>query len=94
MEHKDRTVDLPDPVGDEVINRGTADSLTSVLTGVVDDGTGRAVRNPSQDVAGKTGTSDDNKSAWFTGYTPKLVTSVGLFGEGAPGTPSRASRSP
>jgi membrane peptidoglycan carboxypeptidase len=34
-----------------------------------------------QQVAGKTGTSDNNKSAWFTGYTPNLVTSVGLFGE-------------
>ncbi|QEU92105.1 transglycosylase domain-containing protein [Streptomyces kanamyceticus] len=86
VEHKDRTVDLPDPIGDQVIKRGTADSLTSVLTGVVDDGTGKAVRNASQDIAGKTGTSDDNKSAWFTGYTPKLVTSVGLFGEGAQGT--------
>ncbi|MEU4800253.1 transglycosylase domain-containing protein [Streptomyces sp. NPDC023327] len=89
VEHKDRTIDLPDPIGEEVVKRGTADSLTSVLTGVVDDGTGHAVRNPAQDVAGKTGTSDDNKSAWFTGYTPKLVTSVGLFGEGAPGTPEK-----
>ncbi|APY86609.1 penicillin-binding protein [Streptomyces alfalfae] len=89
VEHKDRTVDLPDPIGDQVIKRGTADSVTSVLTGVVDDGTGSAVRNPSQDVAGKTGTSDDNKSAWFTGYTPKLVTAVGLFGEGAPDTPEK-----
>ncbi|MFD4635378.1 transglycosylase domain-containing protein [Streptomyces sp. NPDC058284] len=94
VEHKDRAVDLPDPIGDQVIKRGTADSLTSVLTGVVDDGTGHAVRNPSQDVAGKTGTSDDNKSAWFTGYTPKLVTSVGLFGEGAPGTPERGRQVP
>ncbi|WP_447039616.1 transglycosylase domain-containing protein [Streptomyces sp. DSM 118878] len=86
VDHKDRTVDLPDPIGEQVVKRGTADSITSVLTGVVDDGTGSAVRNPAQDVAGKTGTSDDNKSAWFTGYTPKLVTSVGLFGEGAPDT--------
>ncbi|WAL97608.1 transglycosylase domain-containing protein [Streptomyces sp. Je 1-369] len=85
VEHKDRTVDLPDPIGDQVVQRGTADSITSVLTGVVDDGTGSAVRNPSQDVAGKTGTSDDNKSAWFAGYTPKMVTAVGLFGEGAKG---------
>ncbi|QES43578.1 penicillin-binding protein [Streptomyces venezuelae] len=85
VEHKDRTVDLPDPIGDQVVQRGTADSVTSVLTGVVDDGTGSAVRNPAQDVAGKTGTSDDNKSAWFAGYTPKLVTAVGLFGEGAKG---------
>ncbi|MYY11190.1 penicillin-binding protein [Streptomyces sp. SID4919] len=79
--HKDRTVDLPDPVGGQVVKRTTADAVTSVLTGVVDDGTGSAVRDPDQDVAGKTGTSDENRSAWFTGYTPDLVTSVGLFGE-------------
>lgn len=81
-------VPLEDAVGEQVISRGAADSVTSVLTGVVDDGTAKtSVRdNPvreGQQVAGKTGTSDDNKSAWFTGYTPDLVTSVGLFGEGA-----------
>ncbi|MFD7546879.1 transglycosylase domain-containing protein [Streptomyces sp. NPDC059816] len=81
--HKDRAVDLPDPVGGQVVERSTADAVTSVLTGVVDDGTGRAVRDPRQDVAGKTGTSDENRSAWFSGYTPDLVTSVGLFGEAA-----------
>ncbi|WP_263166186.1 transglycosylase domain-containing protein [Streptomyces sp. SCSIO ZS0520] len=82
-DHLDHSVDFPDPVGEQVVERGVADSVTSVLQGVVDDGTGAAVRNPVQDVAGKTGTSDDNKSAWFTGYTPDLVTSVGLFGEAA-----------
>ncbi|MGW6027784.1 transglycosylase domain-containing protein [Streptomyces sp. NPDC055099] len=92
VEHKDRTIELPDAIGEQVVERGTADSLTSVLTGVVDDGTGRAVRSPVQDVAGKTGTSDDNKSAWFTGYTPKLVTSVGLFGEGAAGTAEQSKQ--
>ncbi|MFE0106358.1 transglycosylase domain-containing protein [Streptomyces sp. NPDC059009] len=85
VEHKDRQIDLPDPIGEQVVKRGVADSITSVLTGVVDDGTGHAVRDDEQDVAGKTGTSDDNKSAWFTGYTPKLVTSVGLFGEAPKG---------
>ncbi|MFE7901449.1 transglycosylase domain-containing protein [Streptomyces sp. NPDC057424] len=87
-EHLNRTVTMPDPVGDQVISREAADSVTSVLTGVVDDGTAQAsVRNnpqrDGQQVAGKTGTSDNNKSAWFTGYTPNLVTSVGLFGEDA-----------
>jgi membrane peptidoglycan carboxypeptidase len=86
VEHNTRTVTLPEPVGDQVISREAADTVTSVLTGVVDDGTAqKSVRdNPRRDgqqVAGKTGTSDDNKSAWFTGYTPDLVTSVGLFGE-------------
>ncbi|WNI29532.1 transglycosylase domain-containing protein [Streptomyces sp. ITFR-6] len=81
-------IELPDAIGDQVIKRQAADSVTSVLTGVVDDGTAHeAVRNAEglsdQQIAGKTGTSDDNKSAWFTGYTPRLVTSVGLFGEAA-----------
>ncbi|MEU3964292.1 transglycosylase domain-containing protein [Streptomyces buecherae] len=80
-EKRDDEADLPDPVGEEAVSRSTADSVTSVLTGVVDDGTGSAVRTEGQAVAGKTGTSDDNKSAWFVGYTPDLVTSVGLFGE-------------
>ncbi|MET8826997.1 transglycosylase domain-containing protein [Streptomyces sp. NPDC004610] len=86
--HKDTVVDLPDPIGGQVISREAADTVTSVLTGVVDDGTARtSVRdNPERDgqqVAGKTGTSDFGRSAWFTGYTPDLVTSVGLFGEDA-----------
>ncbi|MFF6916080.1 transglycosylase domain-containing protein [Streptomyces sp. NPDC012466] len=87
-EHLNQDVTMPDPVGGQVISREAADSVTSVLTGVVDDGTAQAsvANNPLRDgqqVAGKTGTSDNNKSAWFTGYTPGLVTSVGLFGEDA-----------
>jgi membrane peptidoglycan carboxypeptidase len=86
VEHKDRAFEFPDPIGEQVISREAADTVTSVLTGVVDDGTAKqSVReNPLRDgqqVAGKTGTSDNNKSAWFTGFTPGLVTSVGLFGE-------------
>ncbi|MFD8625077.1 transglycosylase domain-containing protein [Streptomyces hygroscopicus] len=81
-EKGDERPELPDPVNGQAISRGAADSVTSVLTGVVDDGTGQAVRQQGQAVAGKTGTSDDNKSAWFSGYTPDLVTSVGMFGEG------------
>ncbi|MFG2939976.1 transglycosylase domain-containing protein [Streptomyces sp. NPDC048282] len=83
-----KKVDLPSPIGGQVISRTTADQVTSVLTGVVDDGTAKVsvAQNPlrkGQQVAGKTGTSDYNRSAWFTGYTPDLVTSVGLFGEDA-----------
>ncbi|MET9506862.1 transglycosylase domain-containing protein [Streptomyces sp. NPDC006622] len=87
-ENSAHAVKPADPIGEQVITRKAADSVTSVLTGVVDDGTARksVLDNPKrngQKVAGKTGTSDDNKSAWFTAYTPDLVTSVGLFGESA-----------
>ncbi|MGR6972449.1 transglycosylase domain-containing protein [Streptomyces cynarae] len=85
-ERDNTAVAFPNPIGDQVITREAADTVTSVLTGVVDDGTARTsvAKNPARDgqqVAGKTGTSDNNKSAWFTGFTPNLVTSVGLFGE-------------
>lgn len=79
---------LPNPVTDErVVSRNTADGVTGVMTGVVEDGDGTAnvVSSGQYQVAGKTGTSDDNKSAWFTGYTPGLATSVGIFGEGPGG---------
>ncbi|GHE33272.1 transglycosylase domain-containing protein [Streptomyces capitiformicae] len=84
--HREGEVQFPDPIGEQVISPEAADTVTSVLTGVVDDGTAKtSVRdNPARDgqqVAGKTGTSDENRSAWFTGFTPNLVTSVGLFGE-------------
>ncbi|WP_018565168.1 transglycosylase domain-containing protein [Streptomyces sp. PsTaAH-124] len=92
-ENGTRKVEMPDPVGGQAITREAADTVTSVLTGVVDDGTAKTsvADNPlreDQQVAGKTGTSDENKSAWFTGYTPGLVTSVGLFGE-EPAAPYR-----
>ena len=49
--------------------------MTTMLEGVIDHGTGRgaAIGRPA---AGKTGTTDDNKDAWFVGYTPDIVTAV------------------
>ncbi|MGW9028719.1 transglycosylase domain-containing protein [Streptomyces sp. NPDC055722] len=56
-----------------------ADNVTDVLKTVVDKGTGTAARLAGRDVAGKTGTTDDNKSAWFVGYTPQLSTAIGMY---------------
>jgi membrane carboxypeptidase/penicillin-binding protein len=52
--------------------------VTSLLEGVVDRGTGKAVRlaGLSGPIAGKTGTSDDLRDAWFAGFTPELVVVV------------------
>ncbi|GAU65207.1 putative penicillin-binding protein [Streptomyces sp. NBRC 110611] len=87
QDNVEEKVQLKDPIGEQVLDRKTADTMTSVLTGVVNEGgTGRRVVDAATDIAGKTGTSDDNKSAWFVGYTPKLVTAVGIFGEGAKGS--------
>ncbi|HET6860224.1 MAG TPA: transglycosylase domain-containing protein [Streptomyces sp.] len=87
-EHKDREggkVELPDPIGSQAISRSTADSVTKVLTGVVRNGTAHEANSSAYKAAGKTGTSELNKSAWFVGYTPELSTAVALFGESADG---------
>lgn len=52
--------------------------VTSLLTGVIDRGTGRMVRRLgfNRPAAGKTGTSSGLRDAWFAGYTPELVALV------------------
>jgi penicillin-binding protein 1A len=59
----------------QVISQGVADTVTTVLQGVLSKGTGTsaAIRTVA---AGKTGTTNDSKDAWFTGYTCNLTASV------------------
>lgn len=53
---------------------------TYALTKVVEDGSGKRWVAPlGRPIAGKTGTSNENKSAWFAGYTPQLATVVALY---------------
>ncbi|NGO08817.1 penicillin-binding protein [Streptomyces sp. HC44] len=56
-----------------------ADNVTDVLKTVVEDGTGTAAELTDREVAGKTGTTDGNKSAWFCGYTPQLSTAISMY---------------
>lgn len=63
------------PHGTRVIRPEVAYAVTDVLKGVLDFGTagGEGIGRPA---AGKTGTSQDHRDAWFVGYTPQLVTAV------------------
>jgi penicillin-binding protein 1A len=54
----------------------TAYVMTDLLKSVIQEGTGRSVRALGRPAAGKTGTTNDLKDAWFMGYTPELVTGV------------------
>lgn len=56
-----------------------ADNVTDVLKTVVDEGTGTSAQLTGREVAGKTGTTDGNKSAWFVGYTPQLSTAISMY---------------
>ncbi|MDP9441293.1 MAG: penicillin-binding transpeptidase domain-containing protein, partial [Actinomycetota bacterium] len=62
--------------GKRVIEANIARAATSVLRGVVDGGTGTKARQRDRVVAGKTGTSQEWRDAWFIGFTPQLSTAV------------------
>ena len=70
---------------DTVMDPRDAYQLTSMLRGVVDNGTGRTVRDAGVrgPVAGKTGTTNNAADVWFVGYTPSLVAGV-WFGYDTP----------
>ncbi|MGW7437260.1 transglycosylase domain-containing protein [Streptomyces sp. NPDC054849] len=67
------------PADQRAMDDSIADNITKVLQNVVQNGTATKVKKLGRPAAGKTGTTDENKSAWFVGYTPELSTSVVLF---------------
>lgn len=59
----------------KVLNINTAATMTAIMKTVITNGTGRAA-NIGKPAAGKTGTTDDSKDAYFIGFTPDVVTGV------------------
>ncbi len=66
----DRRLQIIDPV--------IAYQITSMLEGVVQRGTGRRIKSVGKPLAGKTGTTNDNRDAWFVGFAPDLAVGVYL----------------
>ena len=75
-DRKGRIVESNEPNPEQVISPQTAFLITSMMEDVVKYGTGWRARSLGRPVAGKTGTSNDYKDAWFVGYTPNLVAAV------------------
>ncbi|MEV1009822.1 transglycosylase domain-containing protein [Streptomyces sp. NPDC049881] len=73
---------VPESECNQVMSAHTADTVTQMLAGVVEDGTGARVGLQDRDNAGKTGTTDERKNVWFVGYTPELSTAVRVGGDG------------
>ncbi len=59
-----------------IISEQTAYQVTSLLEGVIKRGTGKKLRDLELNLAGKTGTTNENTDAWFVGFTSNLVIGV------------------
>jgi penicillin-binding protein 1A len=81
-----KTLITADSEGEQVVSTQVARMATQVLQEVVKRGTGTRARLTDREVAGKTGTAEDNSDAWFVGYTPQLTTAVWM------GNPVRRER--
>ena len=61
----------------QIMDPHTAYQMTSMLEGVIQRGTATSLKALERPLAGKTGTTNEEKDAWFVGYTPDMV--VGVF---------------
>lgn len=71
-----KSLEVPQTNCSKAMTERTADTINTLLRGVVDSGTGQQAGLTSRDNAGKTGTTDGRKNAWFVGYTPNLSGAV------------------
>ncbi|MGI5455207.1 transglycosylase domain-containing protein [Streptomyces sp. CA-249302] len=74
-------VTLPKDTTTRAVSQEAADTTTSILQSVVENGTATAAQDAGRPAAGKTGTAEDDKAAWFAGYTPELATVVSVMGQ-------------
>lgn len=79
LTHNGDKVGLPNHDSEQVYTEDQANSVNQVLQSVVESGTGARAQALGRPAAGKTGTTDGNRSAWFVGYTPQLSTAIGMF---------------
>ncbi len=62
---------------ERVLDAMSAFQITSMMEGVIQRGTGTVIRDVGKPLAGKTGTTNDEKDAWFVGFSPDIA--VGLY---------------
>ncbi|MCM3661137.1 penicillin-binding protein [Georgenia satyanarayanai] len=72
--------------GTEVFEPDVMAEATYAMTSVINEGTGVRANDLGRPAAGKTGTSNEGRSAWFAGYTPQLTTVVAMYQVGEDGT--------
>ncbi|WP_405518118.1 transglycosylase domain-containing protein [Streptomyces canus] len=73
---KSKSLQVPKSTCSRAMSETTADTVNTLLKGVVEDGTGTQAGLGSRPSAGKTGTTDERFAAWFVGYTPNMAGAV------------------
>ncbi|MFE1443962.1 transglycosylase domain-containing protein [Streptomyces sp. NPDC058739] len=71
-----KSLEVPKSTCSRAMSETTADTINTLLRGVVEDGTGTQAGLGSRPSAGKTGTTDERFAAWFVGYTPNMAGAV------------------
>lgn len=71
-----KSLEVPKSTCARAMSENTADTVSTLLKGVVEDGTGQEAGLGSRPSAGKTGTTDYRYAAWFVGYTPNMAGAV------------------
>ncbi len=75
-DRKGNVIERLTPIYHRAVDPVTAYQMIQLLEAVVQDGTGRYARRLKIPVAGKTGTTDNYRGAWFIGFSPEVVTAV------------------
>ncbi|WP_330338656.1 transglycosylase domain-containing protein [Streptomyces sp. NBC_00557] len=73
---EEKSLDVPRSSCSRAMSQKTADTVTTLLKGVVEDGTGKQAGLADRPSAGKTGTTDERFAAWFVGFTPNMAGAV------------------
>ncbi|GLW49090.1 carboxypeptidase [Streptomyces sp. NBRC 14336] len=73
---KTESLQVPKSTCSRAMSEKTADTINTLLRGVVEDGTGQQAGLSGRASAGKTGTTDERFAAWFVGYTPNMAGAV------------------
>ncbi|MFK4106952.1 transglycosylase domain-containing protein [Streptomyces sp. NPDC019531] len=71
-----KSLQIPKSTCSRAMSETTADTISTLLKGVVEDGTGTQAGLSGRASAGKTGTTDERYAAWFVGYTPNMAGAV------------------
>jgi len=76
VDRRGKVIEENKPELERVCSEATGFLITNMLRSVIEEGTGRRAKVLNKNIAGKTGTTDGFRDAWFIGFSPKIVTGV------------------